>query len=211
MTSTQTLSSTVVDLEDRATVIEKAQREYAAEHTIELTEDEFALARADALVRIQREGLRATETRLIKKAHASIRAVANGSDRRRPLSKLDLVRVWFSPLFTAVLTGWGLWSIRDTRTSVSTAQYPSWLPSEVTTDLPRYMDWFWLMVAEVGGLMTIIAVLAAASATWRTQTFRVADKVARTAAMMAAVVLLVVIVTATSYMLAMVYLPGGGQ
>ncbi|NKR53058.1 hypothetical protein GS481_02660 [Rhodococcus hoagii] len=211
MTSTQTAAPALVDPVDRAAVIEQAQRDYATEHTIELTEDEFTLAQADALVRIQRLDLPMTERRLVKVAHASIRSVANGSGRRRPLSKLDLVLVWFSPLLAAVATGWGMWAIRDLRHSAEhLPQYPSWLPSEVINDLPRYMDFFWMTVGVVGGLWTVVAVLAAASATWRTQTYRSASKIASAVGMITMIVLLVLVVSATTYATVMVNLPGAG-
>jgi hypothetical protein len=210
MTSTQTPAPTLVDPVDRTAVVEQAQRDYAAEHTIELNEDEFALAKADALVRIQRGGLPATETRLIRYAHASIRAVASGSGRRRPLTRFDLIRVWLTPLLTALLTGFVLWSVRDLRDVVSTAQYPSWLPSEVIDALPRNMDWFWVLALEVGGLATLVGVVAAASATWRTHTYRTVDKLVTTVGLVLVIVLVAILAAAATWSLGMTHLVGAG-
>ncbi|NKS61618.1 hypothetical protein GS966_25595 [Rhodococcus hoagii] len=210
MTSTQTAAPTLVDPVDRAAVVEQAQREYAAEHGIELTEDEFALAKAGELVRIERLGLPATETRLVKAAQAGVRYVANKSHRRRPLSVFDLVAVWVWPLLGAAMTGASMWTIRDLRESVSTAQYPSWLPSEVTDAMPRNMDWFWGTTGSLGGLLTVIAVLAAASATWWTQTYRNAALVAKVAVVMGAFVLMALLAAATMWAVGMTHLAGAG-
>lgn len=213
MTSTQTLPSAVVDIEDRGDVIEKAQREYAAAHGIELTEDEFALAKAGELVRIERLGLPATEARLVDCARAGVRHVANGSHRRRPLSVLDLIAVWGLPLFSALVTGCGLWAVWDLRQSVVTAQYPSWLPGEIIEALPGNMEFFGFAIGTLGGLATVVAAIAAAAATWRTQTYQNALSVAKVTAIVTAFVLLAFVAAATMWGTGMVNLPnaGGGQ
>lgn len=210
MTSTQTLPSAVVGIEDRGAVIEKAQREYAAEHGIELTENEFALAKAGELVRIERLGLPATETRLVKAAQAGIRGVASRSRRPRPLGRFELIGVWALPLLVVALTGAAMWAVRDLHSEVTTTQYPAWLPTDITDALPGYMDWFWVVVAIFGGLATVATLIAAASATWWTRTYATATLVARAVVTMTMLVLWTFVVVATVYAITMTGLPAAG-
>lgn len=201
---------TMVDFVDRAAAIEKAQREYASVHNIELTEGEFALAHARAVVSFEHFDGALSEKILVRRAEARIRSVANAAGRRRPLGMSDRVFMWFVPAAAAVLSGLALWSAYDLRSEALTAPYLSWVPSEVSEAVPHYMEWFGLAIAVVGILMTGIAVIAGLSGTLRTQTFQPSQQVAMAAVGVGTIVLLVLVLVATSWLVVLTT-TGGGQ
>ncbi|WP_064076504.1 hypothetical protein [Prescottella equi] len=209
MTSTDAATGPATLDPEVADAIERAQRSYATEHGIELTENEFALAKAETLVNLERLSERPTAATMDSWACAGVRTVANQAGRRRPLSGFERAMLWLNPLVIAVVAGAGLWAARDLKNEVVTAEYPSWLPTDIAESVPGWMSWFGQGMVGVGAAMVIVAVVGSVWAAVRTQDFRTAKQLSSLALMVGCIVLLTLAVAATAIMVVMVDLGSG--
>lgn len=199
MTETTAQEPALVDPSDRSAFIEEAQRAYATEHEIDLTEEEFALAAAKTLVYFQRGRVPVREAVVVKRAQGSVRDVAHNSGRRRPLGRAERVELWLWPFGLVLMTGFGLWALRDVKKQTVHSEHPSWLPDSVVSALPGHLTWFEVLFFQVGAIATVVALVAAGWATFRPQTSRNMNQVTRSAIAFATIMFLVIAASAMTY------------